>query len=321
MKRYLLYALVLLSVMTIVFYSPANAGDDHPDQKLHRIDVYNRTGDPVIIDLYGINVPAVYHLSVTPGGNQAFTVQDGEYEQVSSACGASAAGVLQVTRQLKLVFTPCSGRAPNPGAPSIEKIHLTDSPQGIAWFYQYGRSHAPGSTFVPGGSGSGACQLTARGEVTIYRRPSTAADVFSVQPAGFTQTFSARTSNGWLGFDPGVAQAANIGVFRLRWVAPNTQTLTGGCNRLPVVWGPPPGICFDMPMQITTVYAAPDTSSAVLATLQVGDFAAITGLNPGGDWAYVDLGKGNTGSTVEGWVDSGSLNVSGPCDSQPTITP
>ena len=69
--------------------------------------------DLVIIDLYGINVPAVYHLSVAPGGNQAFTVQDGQYEQVSYACGASAAGVLQVTRQLKLVFTPCSGRAPN----------------------------------------------------------------------------------------------------------------------------------------------------------------------------------------------------------------
>ena len=26
-----------------------------------------------------------------------------------------------------------------------------------------------------------------------------------------------RTADGWLGFDPGVAQAANVGIFRLRW--------------------------------------------------------------------------------------------------------
>jgi hypothetical protein len=243
------------------------------------------------------------------------------YDQTSFACGSSASGTLDVSRQLRLTFTPCFGDAPNQGAPTIEKIHLTDSPTGIKWSYQYGPAPRPGAAAPSGGTASGPCRLEAVDEVTIYNRPSTASSVFSTQGPGFTQDFQARTSDGWLGFDPGVAQAANIGEFRLRWVEPGTEDLTGNCGGLPVVWGPPAGVCFDMPMDTTNVYADPDATSPVVAVLHVGDFAAVVGLDPSGDWARVDLGPGNTGSPAEGWVEANSLNVNGPCDGLPEVTP
>ena len=172
---------------------------------------------------------------------------------------------------------------------------------------------------TPTSTPSGPCEATASAEVTIYMRPDPAAEVFSTQGAGFTMEVSAQTASGWLGFDPGVAQAANIGPFRLRWLDPGSVDLTGDCGSLPVVWGPPIGVCFDMPMEDVDVHAEPSAASAVLATLHLEDFAAVLGLN-GAGWAKVDLGPGNTGSTVVGWVDASTLNMNGPCEALPTVT-
>lgn len=168
---------------------------------------------------------------------------------------------------------------------------------------------------------SGACQFTAGESVTIYSRPATSADVFSTQGAGFSTQITAKTADGWLGFEPGVAQAANIGPFRLRWIPPDAGTTSGDCDSLPVVWAPPPGVCFDMPMESTPVYASPDASSQVLTTLEVEQFAAVLGLTETQDWAQVDLSQGNTGLAVTGWVDATTLNMNGPCDNLPTVTP
>ncbi len=56
--------------------------------------------------------------------------------------------------------------------------------------------------------------------------------------------------DGWLGFDPGVAQAANIGVFRLRWMPPGAPvSLDGDCVSVPIEpWVPLPGVCYQMSM-------------------------------------------------------------------------
>ena len=128
-----------------------------------------------------------------------------------------------------------------------------------------------------------------------------------------------QTSTGWVGFDPGTAQAANIGPFRLRWVQAEPADLTGSCNILPVLWAPSPGICFDMPMEDTSVYSSPDTSSQVIVTLHPEDFAGILGQTSTG-WAKIDLGTGNTGNTGIGWIESATLNMNGPCDNLPTIS-
>ncbi|MGH2582040.1 MAG: SH3 domain-containing protein [Anaerolineales bacterium] len=167
----------------------------------------------------------------------------------------------------------------------------------------------------------GDCFLLTAGPTTIYTRPSTEADVFSEVGAGFQATVTGRTADGWAGFDPGIAQAANIGPFRLRWVFFNDATFSGGCVDVSEVWGPLPGHCYTMPMESVNVYEDADTSSDVLVTLEVEEFAAVTGLT-GTGWAQVDLGPGNTGLTGIGWMEQGSLNLNGnTCDELPTVSP
>ncbi len=165
------------------------------------------------------------------------------------------------------------------------------------------------------------CEMVAEAEVTVYNRPSPSATVFGTMYPGLRVMVKGRTADGWLGFEPAVAQAANIGIFRLRWVHESSAIrLEGSCDELPQLVGPLPGFCFTMPMEDVPVYAEPDSSSEVLATLSVGDYAAVLGITRDG-WARVDLSVGNTGSNVSGWVQEATLNLNGPCGSLPTVEP
>ena len=166
---------------------------------------------------------------------------------------------------------------------------------------------------------TGPCEAVAAVDVTVYSRPNLAADVFGVLSSGSVQPLSAQTGDGWFGFDPGVAQAANIGPFRLRWVNEGDVNLGGDCGSLPMVWAPPVGVCFDMPMEDVDVHADANAASAIVAVLHVEEFAALLGVS-GTGWGKVDLGPGNTGSSVVGWVDEATLNLNGPCDSLPIIS-
>jgi hypothetical protein len=166
---------------------------------------------------------------------------------------------------------------------------------------------------------SGPCEAVTNTDATIYQRPDLSADVFSTVPAGFATAIDAQTMTGWLGFDPGIAQAANIGPFRLRWLEPEKVDLAGACGSLPVVWAPPAGVCFDMPMEDVEVRPEPSTAASVSVVLHVEDFAAVLGLN-GTGWAKVDLGPGNTGSSALGWIEQATLNMNGPCGSLPTLS-
>lgn len=84
---------------------------------------------------------------------------------------------------------------------------------------------------------SGACEVTATAEVMVRDQYAPDAPEFGPLPAGNTETALARTVDGWLGFDPGVAQAGNIGLYRLRWIAPDAAvTKAGGCDALPLVF-------------------------------------------------------------------------------------
>jgi len=65
---------------------------------------------------------------------------------------------------------------------------------------------------------SGPCTLKVEKPLTAYRLPDNASDEFGVIAAGEQLEALARTSDGWVGFDPGVAQAGNIGLARHRWV-------------------------------------------------------------------------------------------------------
>jgi len=74
----------------------------------------------------------------------------------------------------------------------------------------------------------GPCEFTGITDLTVYRLPDLYSDVFGTLPAGETHEILARTANGWIGFDPGVAQAGNVGLAHHRWILLNA-TLSPFC--------------------------------------------------------------------------------------------
>jgi hypothetical protein len=176
------------------------------------------------------------------------------------------------------------------------------------------------ATQVPWPTGPGECTIETYASTTIYSRPDYASDAFFQTDASFVTAIGGRTDSGWLGFDPGIAQAANMGPFRLRWFNFNDVIVSGDCLHVPVLWAPQAGFCYDMPMESTQVFASPDAASTLVTTLEPEEFAAILGFN-GGDWAQVDLANGNTGLNSLGWVDETTLNMNGAsCSDLPTIS-
>lgn len=166
--------------------------------------------------------------------------------------------------------------------------------------------------------GEGECTLTASGQSSIYYRPHVDADIFGDVGQGFEATVSGISNEEWVGFSPGVAQAANIGPFRLRWINYEEISLSGDCTGVPEMWAAPPGVCFTMPMGEVTIYAAPVEGTYVLAEIDIGDFAAVSGYADE-NWAQVDLEQGNTGLSGVGWISRQELNLNGPCEDLPLI--
>jgi hypothetical protein len=169
---------------------------------------------------------------------------------------------------------------------------------------------------------SGSCWLVAIGEIVVYQRPSPDGAVFGTLSAGDQVIAAGITEDGWIGFDPGVAQAANVGPFRLRWVQDenDTFTLEGTCDDLPFVVGPPAGVCFTMAMSDVPVYAGADPSTEVIATMQSGDYAEVGGRSAD-NWIEVDLSMGSMELDLVGWIEGEMVNFNGPCDDLPIVAP
>lgn len=74
--------------------------------------------------------------------------------------------------------------------------------------------------------------------IEIYYLPDANSELFSISTAGDDNAgmVLARTEDGWVGFDPGVAQAENAGLRRLRWIQESDDvTLKGDdCDSVPV---------------------------------------------------------------------------------------
>lgn len=165
------------------------------------------------------------------------------------------------------------------------------------------------------------CMLTANSEVNAYTRPSLEAEVFAVMPVEMPFYVEAYTADGWIGFDPAYAQAANIGVFHHRWVQESSElTLEGDCADIPIVVGPPPGVCFTMPMGDVPIYVDPDTSTSVLITLHIYDYVKVEG-KTADNWFEVDLGVGNVEMEGNGWMEGLHVNFNGPCMDLPIVSP
>jgi hypothetical protein len=83
------------------------------------------------------------------------------------------------------------------------------------------------------------CIITTSADTLVYVQPNFTT-VFGTLPAKSSVKATAKTIDGWYGFDPGVAQAGNQGLDRLRWVpagnpAGNSMTTSAGCQSLTTV--------------------------------------------------------------------------------------
>jgi hypothetical protein len=156
------------------------------------------------------------------------------------------------------------------------------------------------------------CRFEASRDYPIYQFPSTSAAVFGYLAAGDEVLPTHRTANGFYGFDPGVAQAGNVGVFRLRWFLKTSYIpSTGNCGGLPVVLGPMAEICYVVLNADTPLYASDDSSSAVIGNLSEGDH--VMQLSSGTSWVNVDLNVGSEQLDLTGWVPRNLVIYQGAC--------
>jgi uncharacterized protein YgiM (DUF1202 family) len=157
-----------------------------------------------------------------------------------------------------------------------------------------------------------ACTLTPSTTVTIYNRPSAASDVFGSLNAGESINPTVKTADGFYGFDPGVAQAGNVGVFRNRWILKTYQVATSGnCAGLPTVVGPISNLCYAMSMGDSPVRTAANTASPLVTTLHLGDYAQVLGTSSG--WVQVDLNVGSPSLENTGWIEDANIGYNGTC--------
>jgi len=160
---------------------------------------------------------------------------------------------------------------------------------------------------------SGPCELTAANAADIYNRPSAASDVFGTFGPSDKVQPTAKTADGFYGFEPGTAQAGNVGLFRLRWVLKTIDiNVTPGCGSIPTVVAPIAGICYAMMTEDTSIFSSPDTTSALVTTMHRNDYAMVTARNPG--WLTLDLNVASPSMNSLGYLEENSLGgFNGPC--------
>ena len=174
-----------------------------------------------------------------------------------------------------------------------------------------------------GGTGNTQCWVTTASALDALLESSPTADKFGTASAGEQTLALARTKDGWLGFDPGVAQAGNQGRARLRWYAPQSAGLTfnpAGCDsKLPLVLslqslqnGTYNVLGLGQVTLANGVYTNPNfTTDSKIHDTHMGTALAFGDLNgDGAEDALIVTGTntGGSGTFVEIWP---VLNVSG----------
>ena len=150
----------------------------------------------------------------------------------------------------------------------------------------------------------------------VYCRPSEDSDLFGVVAPGESLMVCSRTAGGWLGFQPGVAQAGNIGPFRLRWVKPDSSMLPA--DSVSLSWVEPllPRVVYLMAYDTVSVFASPGDDSEPLAAIPRNGWARAEARDPSGDWYLVRTEDG-----CRGWSSLTAAGLSGDADTLPTMKP
>lgn len=131
MFRKTLSALVLVALVALVLAVFSVAAKE----EMVHVMVINKTDQTVNLALSGDGF--YYYLTAPAGATSHFTVERMKYDQTTYACGTMSSGTIDLRKVTRLNFSPCAGGAPNAGEPSQEKVHLTGTPSGIEWHYQY----------------------------------------------------------------------------------------------------------------------------------------------------------------------------------------
>lgn len=153
------------------------------------------------------------------------------------------------------------------------------------------------------------CMGAATATTTAYQRPSTDAGVFGELAPNDIVPIGAKTADGWLGFDPMSAQAANVGIFRLRWVeATSSVVLTPECEDIPVVPTLNPTACYVMVASETPVYESRSASSSSLGTLSAEGYALALSRSMD-SWVGIEWEAGGTA-----WLSPDAYNLNGECE-------
>ncbi len=138
----------------------------------------------------------------------------------------------------------------------------------------------------------------------VYSRPNSRSEIWSQLLPGESVTLEVITASGWLGFEPGVAQAANTCSFRYRWLPPDSSVAT---DSLTVIWAPKLDVSYAMTQMDTPIYPDQDTTSTPLAIIPSNSAAAIIGITA--TWFKVDLYDSPLEEDVQGWILSEAVSI------------
>ena len=79
------------------------------------------------------------------------------------------------------------------------------------------------------------CRMSANAATIAYNYPDLSATQFGTLSAGMEVMAMVRLEEGWVGFDPGIAQAGNTGLKRMRWVLDDERLVLDCLDSLKVV--------------------------------------------------------------------------------------
>lgn len=172
-----------------------------------------------------------------------------------------------------------------------------------------------------------ACQIVFNGPVTAYATADLTSAATPLATGDGGMVMGETADNAWIAFDPGIAQAGNLGVARTRWVQASADiSLQGSCDNLPPISPLPTNssLCMMTFGQATPVYQQPDSASQITTTLTANDTAMIVGQVASGWYAWSDPGAsaGATGTILLHWIkNSDQVQLIGDCAALPTFYP
>jgi len=166
-------------------------------------------------------------------------------------------------------------------------------------------------------SGAAPYLLCPEDTLRVYTRPSEESAQFGLVVGGDSLMICARAEGGWLGFQPGIAQAGNVGPFRLRWLRPHDSEMldSTALAGLQLIEPLLPRAVYLMAYDTVPVMSGPDVESQELGMVPPEGWALVEARTSPGDWVLL-RGRDRIPS---GWVRLVAAGLNGRLDTLPEI--